>query len=42
MFKKTTLDFKSAGVLSSLVLNYVNKDEKLKPFYGFFPDEKGF
>jgi len=42
MFKKTNLNFKSAGVLSSLVLNYLNKDEKLKPFYGFFPDENGF
>ncbi|PBQ31461.1 bacillithiol biosynthesis cysteine-adding enzyme BshC [Sphingobacteriaceae bacterium] len=42
MLKKTTLNFKSAGVLSSLVLNYLNKEEKLKPFYDFFPDEKGF
>jgi len=42
MFKKTNLDFKTSGVLSSLVFEYLNKNEKLKSFYGFFPDEKGF
>ncbi|WP_317898617.1 bacillithiol biosynthesis cysteine-adding enzyme BshC [Aurantibacillus circumpalustris] len=42
MFKKTTLDFKSAGVLSSLVFDYLNKEEKLKSFYTAFPDINGF
>ena len=42
MFKKSTLDFKSAGVLTSLVADYLNKDEKLKSFYGYFPDVDGF
>jgi bacillithiol biosynthesis cysteine-adding enzyme BshC len=42
MFKKTTIGLKSSGVLSSLVLDYVNKHEKLKSFYNFSPDEQGF
>lgn len=42
MLKKTTLDFKSTGVLNQLLLDYLSKKETLKPFYGFFPDKKGF
>lgn len=42
MFKKTTLDFKSSGVLNALVLDYLNMKETLSPFYDFFPDKAGF
>lgn len=42
MFKKTTLDFRKAGVLNQLVLDYIEKKENLKPFYGFYPNKKGF
>lgn len=42
MFKKTTLDYKTTGVLSPLVSEYLNKNEKLRSYYGFFPDVKGF
>ena len=42
MFNKTTLDFKSAGVLNSLVFDYLNKADKLAPFYSSFPDTNGF
>ncbi len=42
MFKKTTVNFTEAGVLSTIVLDYLNKNDKLRSFYGFFPDEKGF
>jgi len=42
MFKKTTLPFTETGVLSTLVFDYLNKNEKLNSFYDFFPDEKGF
>jgi bacillithiol synthase len=42
MFKKTTLDYKGTGVLSSLVFNYLNHDKNLHEFYNQFPNEKGF
>jgi len=42
MFKKTTVDFKEAGVLNTIVLDYLNKNDALRSFYDFFPDEKGF
>lgn len=42
MFKKLNLDFKSAGTLNQLLLDYLDKKEVLKPFYSFFPDKKGF
>jgi bacillithiol synthase len=42
MFKKATLDFKSSGVLNTLVLDYLNKKKDLKAFYDFFPDKTGF
>lgn len=42
MLKKTTLGFKSTGVLNTLVLDYLSKHEALTPFYNFYPDEAGF
>lgn len=42
MFKKLNLDFKSAGTLSPLLLDYLDKKEILKPFYASFPDKQGF
>lgn len=42
MFRTTTIDFKDSGVLNTLVLNYINRDEKLAPFYNFYPDKTGF
>jgi len=41
MFKKTFIDYKSAGSLNQLVLDYLEKNEGLKPFYNFFPDVNG-
>jgi bacillithiol biosynthesis cysteine-adding enzyme BshC len=42
MFKTSTIDFKNSGVLNNLVSDYLNRNEKLKPFYNFFPDKEGF
>lgn len=42
MFKNLTLDFKSAGTLNQLVLDYLSKKEILNSFYSFFPDKQGF
>ena len=42
MFKKLNFDFKKAGVLNPLVLNYLENKETLKPFYSFSPDKNGF
>lgn len=42
MFKITTLDFKSSRTLGSLVFDYLDKNEVLRPFYNAFPDEDGF
>lgn len=42
MLKHITLNYKNSGVLNTLVLNYLNRDQKLAPLYSFFPDKKGF
>jgi bacillithiol biosynthesis cysteine-adding enzyme BshC len=42
VFTSKSIAFSESGVLNSLVLNYLEKDEKLKPFYGYFPDQEGF
>lgn len=42
MFKKTTIDYRSSGVLNPLVLDYLTKNETLRSFYGNFPDKQGF
>lgn len=42
MFKQHSIPFKKAGILNSLVLNYVQRDEQLSSFYTFFPDTEGF
>ena len=42
MLKTDQLDLKSAGVLNSLVSDYVNRDEKTLTLYSHYPDEKGF
>src|ERR1700743_1594364 len=42
MFKTIHLDFRNAGVLNPLVLDYLEKKPHLGPFYDFFPDPQGF
>jgi bacillithiol synthase len=42
MFKKSTIDFKSSGVLNKLVFDYLSKNEKLSSYYDFFPEADGF
>ncbi|MES2680709.1 MAG: bacillithiol biosynthesis cysteine-adding enzyme BshC [Bacteroidota bacterium] len=42
MFKTTFLDFKNSGTLNPLVLDYLEKNDKVRPFYNFFPDLEGF
>jgi bacillithiol biosynthesis cysteine-adding enzyme BshC len=42
MFKAHPLDFKKSGSLNPLVLDYLEKNEKARPFYEHFPDLNGF
>lgn len=42
MFKQHNIDFKSSGVLNTLVSDYLSKHSKLRPFYNHFPDMEGF
>lgn len=42
MFKQHNIDFKSSGVLNTLVVEYLSKNPKLRPFYSYSPDKEGF
>ena len=42
MFKTTHLNLRNAGTLNPLVLDYLEKNKQLSPFYEFFPDAHGF
>jgi len=42
MFNSKLIDFKSAGSLNKLVLDYLENKTSVKPFYGSYPDKKGF
>lgn len=42
MFELKTNSLKDAGVLNSLVKDYVDRNKKLDTFYDYFPDQKGF
>ena len=42
MFKTEKIELRNSGVVNNLLLNYLEKDEKLKEFYGHYPDKKGF
>lgn len=42
MFKQHNIDFKSSGVLNTLVMEYLSKNPKLRPFYSYSPDKEGF
>lgn len=42
MFTLKGISFNEAGLLSPLVLKYLEKDESLTSFYQYFPDIKGF
>jgi len=42
MFKTTLVDFKNSGTLNPLVLDYLEKNNKIAPFYSYFPDTEGF
>jgi bacillithiol synthase len=42
MFKTTLVDFKDSGTLNRLVLDYLEKNNKIAPYYGYFPDIEGF
>ncbi len=36
------IDYSATGAFSSLVLNYLNQDSKLAPFYGHYPEINAF
>lgn len=40
--KVSCIDYSATGAFSSLVLDYLNKDAKLKPFYAHFPEVSSF
>ena len=42
MFTKKTISYKNSGVLNPLVLNYLENNNELKPFYDNYPDKTGF
>lgn len=42
MFTKKTISYKNSGVLNPLALNYLEKNDELKPFYDNYPDKTGF
>ncbi len=42
MFKTETIDLKKTGAINALVLDYLDKKETLKSFYGNYPDKNGF
>lgn len=42
MFKTTHLDLRQAGTLNPLVLDYLERNKKITPYYTFYPDKKGF
>jgi bacillithiol biosynthesis cysteine-adding enzyme BshC len=41
MFKLTYIELQKSGAVSPLILDYLNQKPALKPFYSYFPDEKG-
>ena len=41
-FHKTPVSFSSTGSLSKIVSDYLSGQDQVKPFYSFFPDQKGF
>jgi bacillithiol biosynthesis cysteine-adding enzyme BshC len=42
MFKTETIDLKTSGAINALVMDYLEKKERLKPFYNNYPDKNGF
>ncbi len=42
MFRKERVPFKTSGVLSKLVNDYLDRNESLRNFYNYFPDRAGF
>ncbi|MFC6996982.1 bacillithiol biosynthesis cysteine-adding enzyme BshC [Rufibacter roseus] len=40
--KISCIDYSTTGAFSSLVLDYLNRDSKLKPFYAYFPEISSF
>ncbi|HET6243365.1 MAG: bacillithiol biosynthesis cysteine-adding enzyme BshC [Bacteroidetes bacterium] len=40
--KTTKIDFEKTGFFSKIIVDYLNKDEKLEPFFNFYPEPSSF